>query len=82
VRWIGIKRIRLLPAGIVSTGHGSAGGDRPIIFLYCLTCHDDRLETAGLRLDLIDFANVNEGAEVWEKVPLRSPWLPTGRTSP
>ena len=35
---------------------------------YCVTCHNERLETAGLRLDLIDVANVSERAEVWEKV--------------
>ena len=46
----------------------SASSTRQTIDRYCLTCHDDRLETAGLRLDLIDFTNVNEGAEVWEKV--------------
>ena len=46
----------------------SASSARRSIDRYCLTCHDERLETAGLRLDLIDVANVTESAEVLEKV--------------
>ena len=46
----------------------SASGSRQLIDRYCVTCHNERLETAGLRLDQIDVANVAEGAEVWEKV--------------
>ena len=46
----------------------SASGSRQLIDRYCVTCHNARLETAGLRLDRIDVANVAEGAEVWEKV--------------
>ena len=46
----------------------SASSTRRSIDRYCLSCHDERLETAGVRLDLIDVANVTEGAEVLEKV--------------
>ncbi len=46
----------------------SASSSRQLIDRYCVTCHNERLETAGLRLDQIDVANVTEGAEVWEKV--------------
>ena len=35
---------------------------------YCVTCHNQRLATAGLKLDQVDVANPTEGAEVWEKV--------------
>jgi hypothetical protein len=35
---------------------------------YCITCHNERLRTAGLTLDSLDLENVSEGAEVWEKV--------------
>ena len=35
---------------------------------YCVTCHNQRLETAGLKLDEADVANPGEGAEIWEKV--------------
>ena len=46
----------------------SAASTRRTIDRYCLTCHDERLETAGLRLDLADVTNFAGGSEVWEKV--------------
>jgi len=36
--------------------------------LYCVTCHSDKLKTAGLTLEKIDVANVPANAEIWEKV--------------
>src|SRR6185436_951342 len=41
---------------------------RATIDRYCVTCHNDRLKTAGLALDKMDVANVPAGADVWEKV--------------
>ncbi len=35
---------------------------------YCVTCHNDRLKTAGLSLEKMDLARPSDGAEVWEKV--------------
>jgi mono/diheme cytochrome c family protein len=35
---------------------------------YCITCHNQRLRTAGLALDTVDVANPAANAEVWEKV--------------
>jgi hypothetical protein len=35
---------------------------------YCITCHNDRLQTAGLILDPAGLARVGERIEVWEKV--------------
>lgn len=46
----------------------SATAARELLDRYCVTCHSDRLETAGLSLQQIDVANAHEGAEVWEKV--------------
>ena len=45
---------------------------------YCVTCHNERLRTAGLALDQLDVANVAAHAEVWEKVvgKLRSRTMP------
>ena len=56
----------------------SASGTRQTIDRYCLTCHDERRETAGLRLDLVDVANVASGAEILEKVvrKLRTGMMP------
>ena len=35
---------------------------------YCVTCHSDRLKTAGLSLESIDTTNIAGAPEVWEKV--------------
>src|SRR5690242_5766714 len=35
---------------------------------YCVSCHNDRLRTAGLALDRIDTAHVAADSEIWEKV--------------
>jgi hypothetical protein len=49
-----------------------------LVGTYCVTCHNDRLETAGLSLQSLGLANVPEHADVWEKVAqkLRSGEMP------
>ena len=56
-----------LPAGAAAQAGPSASSARAVLDQYCVTCHNDRLETAGLSLQRLDVANVHEGAEVWEK---------------
>ena len=53
-----------------SAGEAPAGAtdSRQLLNRYCVTCHNDRLETAGLTLQEIDTLHVAEGAETWEKV--------------
>ena len=41
---------------------------RAMLDQYCVTCHNQRLQTAGLMLDKMDVDHIPEGAEVWEKV--------------
>ena len=41
---------------------------RALLDQYCVTCHNERLQTAGLTLDTIDLASVGDRSEVWEKV--------------
>ena len=45
---------------------------------YCVTCHNSRLKTAGLTLDVLDTAHPGADAAVWEKVArkLRSGAMP------
>src|SRR5262245_24898641 len=45
-----------------------ASSPRRLVDRYCVTCHNERLKTANLRLDGIDVDNPGAGAEVWEKV--------------
>ena len=46
---------------------------------YCVTCHNQRLKTAGLTLDTLDLAKVPSNAETWEKVIVK---LRTGAMPP
>ena len=39
-----------------------------VIGQYCLTCHNERLQTAGMVLEGRDLANPSEDAPIWEKV--------------
>ncbi|MSO46168.1 MAG: DUF1592 domain-containing protein [Acidobacteria bacterium] len=41
---------------------------RAVLTRYCVTCHNEKLKTAGLSLDRVDVGNVGPNAEVWEKV--------------
>src|SRR5271165_2798233 len=41
---------------------------RAVLNRYCVTCHNDKLKTAGLALDKLDTDNVPAGAPVWGKV--------------
>src|SRR5262245_5935480 len=58
---------------------------RPIVSQYCGSCHNDRVKTAGLSFDKMDFTNLAAGAEVWEKAvrKLRVGMMPPqGATQP
>jgi hypothetical protein len=46
----------------------AAGGERPLLNRYCLTCHNDALKTGGLTLATIDTEHPEADAEVWERV--------------
>src|ERR1700731_4655611 len=41
---------------------------RAVLNRYCVTCHNEKLKTAGVLLDKMDVENAPAGAEVWEKV--------------
>src|SRR5215470_18309870 len=45
-----------------------ASSPRHLVDRYCVTCHNERLKTADLRLDRLDVDNPGAEAEVWEKV--------------
>ena len=58
---------------------------RAFLTTYCVTCHNQRLHTAGLVLDNLDVDSVAAGAEVWERVirKLRAGAMPpTGARKP
>ena len=58
---------------------------RDLLDQYCVTCHNERLKTAGLELGTVDLRHVGTHAEVLEKVvrKLRSGQMPPeGRPRP
>ena len=58
---------------------------RAVLDTYCITCHNQRLHTGGLALDLLDTTNPGANAEVWENViaKLRAGSMPpAGRPRP
>ena len=56
----------------------AAATARAALDRYCVTCHNERLRTAGLALDAIDPAYVGDDPEIWEKVvrKLRTGMMP------
>ena len=49
-------------------GQSNQTDGRALVNRYCVTCHNERLKTAGLLLDKMDWDRVPEGAATWEKV--------------
>ena len=68
--------------GAVRVPHQDARPPAPeystLVTTYCVTCHNERLKTAGLSLQTLDLADVPAHGEVWEKVArkLRSGEMP------
>ena len=56
------------PAAQQAAPPPEASSHRRTLDRYCVTCHNEKLATAGLKLDQADVANPGGGAEVWEKV--------------
>ena len=56
----------------------TAAEARALLDRYCVTCHNERLRTAGLALDAVDPARVAGAPEIWEKVvrKLRTGMMP------
>ena len=67
-----------LPAVPCAQTDSAPSDHRALIGRYCVTCHNERLETAGLNLDGLDVTQVGEHPEVWEKVvrKLRTGMMP------
>ena len=75
-----------LPAALHATGPPEAPPDaRALLDQYCVTCHNERLQTAGLLLDGTDVGHIGADGATWEKVvrKLRSGAMPpAGRSRP
>ena len=61
------------PAGTGAERH------KAVLQQYCIGCHNDRSQAAGLTLDQLDINNVAAHADTWEKVARK---LRTGAMPP
>ncbi len=66
------------PAPAPAQSPAPATPARALVSKYCVTCHNERLKTAGLLLDKADADQVSNSADTWEKVvvQLRSRAMP------
>jgi mono/diheme cytochrome c family protein len=53
------------PSATVAAG---VQAPRAMLDKYCVTCHNQRLKTAGLAIDALDLAEIGQHAEVFEKM--------------
>src|SRR5215831_11275301 len=63
----------------------TAAEERALLNQYCVTCHNQRLKTAGVMLDTADIEHLGEAPDTWEKVAhmLRTGAMPPiGRPRP
>lgn len=57
------------PANMFGQAPANAPGpQRQFLDRYCVTCHSDKLKTAGLSLSQVDVTKPGEQPQVWEKV--------------
>jgi len=57
--------LRQTPPAMIAAG---AQAPRAMFDKYCVTCHNQRLKTAGLALDALDLAELGQHADVFEKI--------------
>jgi hypothetical protein len=51
-----------------ASAHSPSAAHQTTVQQYCVSCHNQRLKTGGLALDVLDIANVPSNAETWEQV--------------
>src|SRR5260221_8934838 len=69
----------------VPAARTTAVAPRAVLDTFCVTCHNQRLKTAGLTLDTLDVSHPDANADVWEKVIARlqqGSMPPPGRPRP
>ncbi len=57
-----------LQAQASSSSLGDAATYQAVLDRYCVTCHNERLQTANLALDTVNVEDVGADAAAWEKV--------------
>src|SRR5580692_908436 len=67
-------------AALMALGAMASAQEQAVLNQYCITCHNEKIKTAGLMLDKLDFAHPGPNAEIWEKVvrKVRAGMMPPG----
>lgn len=73
-----MKPLLVISALCFAASAGLASPATELVTQYCVTCHNQKLKTAGLLLDRADSEHPENAAETWEKVigKLRSRSMP------
>src|SRR5262245_3159288 len=88
---IGLSRVEtsstapVPPSSSAQASASPAAAARTMLDTYCVTCHNQRLKTAGLTLDAADVATPHTNPDVWERVISRlqaGTMPPAGRPRP
>ena len=58
----------LFVLGLLACNLHAQSPARAMLDKYCVTCHNQRLKTAGLMLDKADVDHAGADAQTWEKV--------------
>ena len=65
----GAERLQAQQTGEVAVAsRSSSTAYRAVLDRYCVTCHNERLQTADLALDVVSLDAVSADAALWEKV--------------
>jgi mono/diheme cytochrome c family protein len=68
VTFAGSPQIQAASGQTAGAPAAAAPAPRAVVDKYCVSCHNDRLKTAGLVLDKADITSPSTHAEIWEKV--------------
>ena len=80
-----ISSVAAPPVAAQSPATSAAPGTRAMLDTYCVTCHNERIRTAGLALDTVEVAAPHKNPEIWERVIARlraESMPPAGRPRP
>ncbi len=68
-RWLtgGAAAAAVLCLAVPSAAAPAASSARALLDQYCVRCHNDRLQTAGVALDAVDVAQVVHDTSLWER---------------
>src|SRR5262245_19901283 len=67
IAWMAIP-LRVHIAAAQNQAPSPSVAPRAVLDKYCISCHNQKLRTAGLELDSLDVAHPSTNPEIWERV--------------